>query len=265
MELEVAGAPVHAATGGVALDPGRPLIVFVHGAGMDHTVWALQARYFAHNGYGVLAVDLPGHGRSAGEALDSIEALGRWLWRLVDAAGPEHARLVGHSMGALAALEAAAAAPARARGLVLIGANAAMPVNDELLSAARAEPARAAALIVSWAYGERSHMGGMRAPGLWMLGGGLSLLARARKGVLHADFAACNSYRGGLAAAARVSCPTLVLAGRGDRMTPARGAAKLAEAIPGARLAVIEDAGHMPMIEQPDRTLDALRAQFAAP
>ena len=265
MELDVAGATVHAATGGVQFDAARPLIAFVHGAGMDHTVWALQARYFAHNGCAVLAVDLPAHGQSQGQALGSVEEMGAWLWTLIEAAGARDARLVGHSMGALAALEAAAAAPERARGLALLGANAAMPVNDELLAATREAPERAGALIVSWAYGERSQLGGMRAPGLWMLGGGLSLLARANGGVLHADFAACNAYQGGLAAAARITCPTLVLAGAGDRMTPARNARALADAIPGAQMAVIEDAGHMMMIEQPDRTLDALRAFFAAP
>jgi pimeloyl-ACP methyl ester carboxylesterase len=225
----------------------------------------LQARYFAHNGYAVLAVDLPGHGRSQGDALPSVEAMGAWLWQLVRAAGAGEARFVGHSMGALATLEAAAAEPERTRGLALLGANAAMPVNDELLAAARDAPERASALIVSWAYGERSQLGGMRAPGLWMLGGGLSLLARTNGGVLHTDFAACNAYKGGLEAAARVACPTLVLAGAGDRMTPARNARALAEAIPGAEMRVIEDAGHMMMIEQPDRTLDALRAHFAAP
>ncbi len=94
-----------------AFDRARPTIVFVHGAANDHSVWALQSRYFAHHGYNVLAVDLPGHGRSGGEALASIEAIADWLAALLDALGVERAALVGHSMGSLAALDAAARHP----------------------------------------------------------------------------------------------------------------------------------------------------------
>jgi pimeloyl-ACP methyl ester carboxylesterase len=260
MDLEVDGTTVHAATGGVGFDPARPLVVFLHGAGMDHTVWALQSRYFGHNRRAVLAPDLPGHGRSAGPPLASVAELGAWVWRLVDAAGGREAALVGHSMGALAALEAAAREPARATALVLLGASAEMPVNDDLLAAAHDDPALASRMIVSWGFGRRGHVGGMRAPGLWMMGGGLSLLERAGDGVLYTDFAACNAYRGGLDAASRVACPTLIVCGDGDRMTPARAAGPLAAAIAAAKTTVIGDAGHMIMVEQPDRTLDALTA-----
>jgi pimeloyl-ACP methyl ester carboxylesterase len=260
MDLEVDGRTAHAATGGVDFDPAERLVVFLHGAGMDHTMWVLQSRYFAHNRRAVLAVDLPGHGRSAGPPLASVGELAAWVWRLVDAAGGGEAALVGHSMGALAALEAAAVEPARASALVLLGATAEMPVNEDLLAAARDDTALAERLVVSWAYGRRGHIGGMRAPGLWMIGGGLSLLERAGDGVLYADLAACNAYRGGLDAAARIACPTLLVCGEDDRMTPARNAGPLAAAIAAAETTVIGDAGHMMMVEQPDRTLDALKA-----
>jgi pimeloyl-ACP methyl ester carboxylesterase len=69
MELTVNRRKVFAATGGRPFDAALPTVIFLHGAGMDHTVWALQTRYFAHHGQGVLAVDLPGHGRSGGSAL----------------------------------------------------------------------------------------------------------------------------------------------------------------------------------------------------
>jgi pimeloyl-ACP methyl ester carboxylesterase len=99
MEIAVDGKAVFAATGGRSFDPALPSLAFVHGAAMDHTVWALQTRYFAHHGRNVLAVDLPGHGRSDGPALDSIGALADWLARLLDALGVERAALAGHSMG----------------------------------------------------------------------------------------------------------------------------------------------------------------------
>jgi len=261
MDLKTAdGRAVHAATGGAAFDAARPAVLFVHGAGMDHTVWALQARSFAHHGHAVLAVDLPGHGGSNGPAIESVDAMGAWLWQVCDAAGVATAALVGHSMGALACLEAAAQKPSRARALVMIGASAEMPVNDSLLDAARDDPDLAVRFIVSWAYGGRGQLGGMRAPGLWMLGGGQSLLKRAPAGVLHNDFAACNAYTGGQAAAGRIACPALVVTGDDDRMTPPQAGRALAAAIPGARFAAIAGAGHMPMLEQPDATLDTLRA-----
>jgi pimeloyl-ACP methyl ester carboxylesterase len=75
MRLSVDGHEVYAYTGTRPVDPAAPAIVFVHGAANDHSVWALQSRYFAHHGHGVLAVDLPGHGRSGGPALATVEAI----------------------------------------------------------------------------------------------------------------------------------------------------------------------------------------------
>jgi len=260
MDIEVAGKQVHAATGGVAFDGAKPTVVFIHGAGMDHTVWALQTRYFAYNGWSVLAVDLPGHGRSNGPALGSIAAMADWVWQLVAAVGADRAALVGHSMGALTALQAAAQAPDKTIKLALVGASPVMPVNDDLLTATRDDPDLANELIVSWAFGGRSQIGGMRAPGLWMTGGGLQLLARAKDGALHTDFNACNDYQDGMKSAAKVSCPALIVSGAEDIMTPAKAAKPMTETLPDARMIVIPDCGHMMMVEQPDRTLDALKS-----
>ncbi len=260
MDVDVAGKKVHAATGGVAYDPSKPTLIFIHGAGMDHTVWALQTRYFAYNGWSVLAVDLPGHGKSDGPPLPTITAMADWIWQLVAAVGSEKAALVGHSMGALTALQAAAQAPDKTLKLALVGASAAMPVNDDLLNATRDNPDMANAMIVSWAFGGRSQIGGTRAPGMWMTGSGLQLLARANDGVLHSDFNACNAFQDGLDAAAKATCPALVLSGAEDVMTPVRAAKPLAEALPNSQMTVIADCGHMLMIEQPDQTLDALKS-----
>lgn len=260
MLLTVNGHEVYAATGGAPFDPDRPCVVLIHGAGMDHTVWALQVRYFSHNGWTALALDMPGHGRSGGQALDTIDALGDWVAGVLDAAGFQKATVIGHSMGALTALSAASRHPDRVEKLALLGANAAMPVNQALLDAAKSDQAAAVRFIVTWGYGRRAHLGGMRAPGLWMTGGGTRLLERCPDGVLYTDFNACNAYQDGLTAAAKVTAPTLVLCGGTDRMTPAKGAKKLADGISDARLEVLKDAGHMMMLEQPDATLDALQA-----
>jgi pimeloyl-ACP methyl ester carboxylesterase len=259
VDLRVDGRQVFAATGGRPFDAAKPTVIFVHGAGMDHTVWPLQARWFAHHGRSVLAIDLPGHGRSEGKPLDSIEALGAWLGELSVASGARDVALVGHSMGALAALDAAAQAPDRFAKLALLGISAPMAVHPDLLKAAAEGKTLASELVAAWGFGRRAHLGGHQAPGLWMLGGGLSLLTTGPRGALGVDLAACNAYQGAAEAAARVKCPTLFLCGAMDIMTPPKAAAALAARIPGARTVTLTDAGHMMMIERPDATLAALK------
>jgi pimeloyl-ACP methyl ester carboxylesterase len=259
MRLQIDGRTVHAATGGRAVDPALPLVVLVHGAGLDSTAWALHSRWFAHHGHAVLAVDLPGHGRSAGPPLGEIGALADWIARLIELAGAPKATLIGHSMGALVALETASRHKDQVAALGLIGAAAAMPVHAELLAAARRNDHAAIDMVALWGCGARAGLGGSRAPGLWMPNEAMRLLERAAPGVLFADLAACSAYRDGLAAAARIACPTILVLGRQDAMTPARAGLALAAAIPGARTVVLEDSGHMLMAERPDEVLDALR------
>jgi len=258
MQLTVQGKQVYAHTGGQDFDPQKPAVVFVHGAGMDHTVWGLQARYVAHHGHGVLSVDLPGHGRSAGTALDTIEKLGDWIVALLDAAGAPNATLVGHSMGALASLSAAARHPARVAKLVLCGVAGKMPVHPDLIAAAESDPALARDLIVDWGFGGRGRIGGNTAVGLWLSTTAQRLIDRAASGVLATDLKACNAYADGERDAAKLACPALLVLGQNDRMTPAKAGRALAGAIKGSRAVEIQDCGHMMMVEQPDATLDAI-------
>jgi len=258
VEFSVDGKRVFAATGGRPPKPEMPTVIFVHGAGMDHTVWMLQTRFFAHHGRNVLAIDLPGHGRSEGPALTSIGEMAEWLLRFLDAAGLDKAAVVGHSMGALVSLEAAARAPLRIWALGLLGAAARMPVHPDLLEAARAGEHSAIDLVASWGFGRRAHFGGARAPGQWMMGAGIRLLERAENGLLGVDLGACDAYQTAAEAAGKVTCPVLIVAGAIDRMTSVKGARELAQKFASARVVVIPGAGHMMMVEQPDRTLDAL-------
>lgn len=255
--IEVDGRSVFASDGGRPFDAKLPVLVFLHGAGMSHSIWALQSRYFAYHGYNVLAVDLPGHARSPGPALTSIGDMADWVWRLVDAVGAKKAALVGHSMGTFIALEAAARAPQRVRALGLIATALGMPVHPELQAAADANRHLAYELVVDWGFGSRSHFGGHRPPGLWMMGAAMRILEHDGKGSQGGDFTACAAYEGAAAAAEKVACPTVVIAGADDRMTPPKAGRAIADKIDGARL-VIVDCGHMMMIERPDETLDAL-------
>ncbi len=260
MRLVVEGKEVFAGTGGRVFDVALPAIIFLHGAGFDHTGWALLARSFAHHGFGVLAPDLPGHGRSTGPALSSIVSLADWTAALMDAAGVRAARLVGHSMGSLVALETAARHPEKVGALALIATAAPMRVSDELLNAAKANDHAAIDMISLWGEGYHATLGGSEIPGLWMLGGAERLLERARPGVLFADLSACNEYQDALAAASKVVVPSMVIQGSRDLMTPAKGGKAVAAAIPGCRVTMLEDAGHMLMSERPGEVLAALRS-----
>jgi pimeloyl-ACP methyl ester carboxylesterase len=260
MEAQLNGASVFLADYGKGFDSHRPTVLFVHGAGMDHSVWPLQARHFAYRGWNALALDLPGHGRSGGDSLRSIPALADWLSDLAQALGLPAVHLVGHSMGALIGLALGARHGDRIAGLALLGATPKMPVHPALLEAAAHPEPLAPELICDWGFGPAGHFGGHKAPGSWMLGHALRLLGHSAGPRLHADLIACNDYQDGLQAAAELRCPTLVLAGAADRMTPARQAAKLTEEIQQAELVVLPDCGHMMMVERPDPTLDALIA-----
>ncbi len=255
--IKVDNRSVFASDGGRPFDAELPVLIFLHGAGMNHSMWALQSRYFAYHGYNVLAVDLPGHGRSEGPALTAIGDMADWVLRLVDAVDAKEAALVGHSMGTFIALEAAAKAPERVRALGLIATGLKMPVHPELQAAADANRHLAYELVVDWGFGARSHFGGHRPPGLWMMGKAMRILEHDGKGSLGGDFAACAVYEGAAAAAVKIACPTIVIAGADDRMTPPKAGRAIADKIDGARFEIV-DCGHMMMIEKPDETLDAL-------
>jgi pimeloyl-ACP methyl ester carboxylesterase len=262
MELKVNGRRVHAVTGGRPFDAAKPAVVFVHGAGCDHTVWQLPARWFAWHGHAVLAVDLPGHGRSEGPPLASLDDMARWVGAVFDAAGMKRAAVIGHSMGAAIALEAAAAMPDRVTRIALLGTAAAIPVHRDLLAAAKAEPARAYQMLTAWAHGAGAKMGGNPAPGMWMTGGTLALFARNEPGVLHTDLDACAKWKSGTDSAGKVRCPALVVIAANDIMTAPKAGRELADLISGGRAATIPDCGHMLLAETPDALLDALIAFF---
>jgi len=258
MKLTIDGHEAFIATGGRDFDGALPTVLLLHGAGFDHTAWALHSRWFAHHGFAVLAPDLPGHGRSEGPALKSIGAMADWTIAVLDAAGVPRAHLIGHSMGSLIALDAAARHPPRVTALSLIGTAATMTVGPELLKAAEANDPAAIDMVSIWGLGFAAELGACRAPGLWMHGGAQSTLRRCAPGVLFSDLSACNAYADALAAAATISVPTTLILGEKDMMTPARAGKALAAAIPQARTVVLPGAGHMLMAERPDELLAAL-------
>jgi len=264
VHLTVNDHAAYAYTGGRPFDPSLPVVVFIHGAEHDHCVWVLQTRYLAHHGHAVLAVDLPGHGRSAGAPLASVEAMADWIVALLDAAGVARAALVGHSMGSLIAIECAARHPSRVSAIALVGTAFPMKVSDELLTATRDDEPLAQDMVNIWSHSAYAHYPSNPGPGFWVMGENLRLMQRQKPGVMHADFKACNDYANGLGAAAAVACPALLVTGKRDIMTPPRAARDLGTALRNARAVEIAGSGHALMSEKPDEVLDALRAFLPA-
>ena len=265
MKLQVNGHEAYAYTGGRNFDPSLPCLVFVHGALNDHSVWTLLARWFAHHGFAVLAIDLPGHGRSAGLPLASVEDNAQWLLALLQAAGAGQAALVGHSMGSLIALQAAADMPQRVSSLVMVGTAYPMKVSDTLLNTAREQPLKAIDMVNTFSISTSSAKPSYPGPGAWLHGGFRALARRLQAqaerdlgiNLFAHDFQVCDRYAGGLEAAAAVRCPVTLLLGSRDQMTNPKSASEMAAAL-NARTVHLP-AGHALMAEAPDSVLHALR------
>jgi pimeloyl-ACP methyl ester carboxylesterase len=266
MKLQVQGRDAYAYTGGKPFDPALPCVVFIHGALHDHSVWTLLARWFAHHGHAVLAVDLPGHVRSDGPPLADVESFADWVLALLDAAGVREASLVGHSMGSLIALEAAARAPERVRKIAMVGTAFPMKVSQALLDLSRDEPQKAIDLVASYSHSTLAAKPSYPGPGVWLHGASRALMRQVltRSGnplLFHHDFSVCDRYASGLEAAAKVRGKATLILGERDQMTMPKAARELAQAL-GGRVVMLP-AGHSLMMEAPDGVLAALRQALA--
>jgi pimeloyl-ACP methyl ester carboxylesterase len=258
MQFITQGYPAYAYTGGKPFDASLPAIVFIHGAAFDHSVWQWQSRYFAHHGYCVMAVDLPGHGRSPGALRGSIGEYAEWIAGMLDAVGLPQAALVGHSMGSLIALETALRHGPRVARLALVGTAAPMPVSDGFIAAARDEPPVGQEMEAVWGHSRLAQLASSPVPGASLLSASRRLNARSKPESLHVALNACNAYRADAEKLVALAMPTLVVAGKRDQMTPFKAGKALADSIPGARFVAL-DAGHSMMSEAPRELQQALR------
>lgn len=292
MLIDVQGQDAYCYTGGKSFDVTLPTAVFIHGAQNDHSVWILQTRYFAHHGFNVLAVDLPGHGRNNGAPLKTVEAMSEWLLALLEAANVRRALLIGHSMGSLIALETATRTSPRLEigGIALVASAYPMHVSKLLLDAANHDQPAAITMVNKWSHANFVQKPSCPGPGFYVLGGSQRLMehiarrdqrstAKGTEGsntasswmrpttntntsgdpdsVFFTDFMACDTYQNGDVAASEIRCPTLFLLGRRDAMTPPKAAKSIISAIPHAKVVLI-DSGHALMAEQPEAVLEQL-------
>jgi pimeloyl-ACP methyl ester carboxylesterase len=256
LNLRVDNKAAFAYTAAHEPDPRKPTMVFVHGAGLDHSTFGLQSRYFGYHGWNVLALDLPGHGRSEGPPLPSIAAMADWVLKIPDG----RFSIVGHSMGALVGLECANRQPHRVERVACIGVAYPMKVSEAFLDAARRNDHAAYDMETIWGHAAQAPLSGNPNPGMWMYGDMLARLRRLAPGVLYNDLKACNDYASDFA---NVKCPVLLVLGKRDVMTPPRRAQPLQEKLKSCTTRYVELSGHSLMAEAPDATLDALVQFFS--
>lgn len=269
MFLRLPHATIYADTAGAPIDPTRPTALLLHGVLNDHSVWAPPARALAASGWNVLAPDLPGHGQSTGLPPSSVTEAARWALALLDAAGVQRAALVGHSLGSLIALEAAALAPQRTSHLALLATAAPMRVNPALLAAAAADPVQMIDTVARYSHNRDCPPDAGRASDLPPIEVSRALMQRVlashpEHNAAVSGFTACDRYAGAEAALARVRCPVLFVIGSADHMTPPRSARALAAQAPGARIVEVPT-GHAMLLEAPTAVSQALLAFLAAP
>lgn len=224
-------------------------LVLIHGAGGNHLYWPSEIRRLA--GYRIFALDLPGHGKSGGRGLQSIEAYTQYILNWLEMLGIHRAVFIGHSMGSAIALIIALDHPEHVLGLGLVGAGARLRVDPELLahSASPTTYHKAVERLVSSFFSPSADPRLVELAALRM--------SEIRPSVLNGDLLACNAFDV-TERVSKISQPTLVLSGADDQLTPVRYAQSLAGNIPSARLEVIPEAGHMVMLEKPQEVAGSL-------
>lgn len=259
MYFKVNGKQVFATTGGKPFDNNKPAVMFLHGSALDHTFWGLHSRFFAFRNYAVLALDLPGHSHSEGPALTSIEAIGDWLNDVVGSLDIDNISIVAHSQGCLNALEFASRYPDRIRSVSFIASGLATPVNPALIDAAENQPEDAIAMMVGWGFGIAGHLHQGPIPGYSMVAGGRKVMRRNVPDELATDLKACDAYKNGKAAAAKITCPVQVIIGGQDRMAPRKATSELVEHLNNPEVHFIPESGHMVPQETPNKCRQLLK------
>ena len=259
MYFDVNGKKVFATTGGKPFDNGLPCVIFLHGSGLDHTFWGLHSRFFAFRKYAVLVPDLPGHSHSEGPPLESIEEIGEWLNDVVETLDINNISVVAHSQGVLNTLEFVSRHPERIRSISLITSGLATPVNPALIEAAENKPEDAVAMMMGWGFGPAGHFHQGPIPGNSMIAGGRKVMLGNVPKELATDFRACDSYRNGKEAAAKITGPIQVILAGQDRMAPKKATAELVNHLKNPEVTVIPESGHMLPLEFPNKCRDLLK------
>ncbi|WP_440930329.1 alpha/beta fold hydrolase [Candidatus Pelagibacter sp.] len=244
MIFEIENKKIHVSDAGQGIDPSKETIVFLHGSGLSHIVWSLSEQFFSNKNFNVLSIDLPGHGNSEGPCLKTIEEIAEWLETFFSTLKLEKINLIGHSQGCLDILEYASKYSERLNKIIFVGGSYKMPVHPDLINLAESGDSDAVKLMMKWGYeGSKKFIGGNPVERIIQS-------PRDISEILAVDLNACNNYSNGLNAAKKIQNPTLLIFGKLDKMVNLENGHKFADHIKNSSTHVIENCGHMIMIEK---------------
>ena len=236
-------------TGTQGLDPTNPYVFFIHGSGGSAASWQGCLSPLGDQ-VNAVALDLPGHGQTIGPHPGSVAGLAEWVYQAMGEFNPDRFILAGHSLGGAIAQQFALNHPDDLAGLILIGSGARLKVAPQILEGIKADFPAAVSLIVDWCFHTNDET---------LKETSREMISVVGSDILHADLSACDRFDL-MAKVGQIACPTLVVTGREDRMTPPKYAEFLAQKIPTAELCIIEGAGHMVQAEKPREFIEAVRA-----
>ena len=243
MIFEVENKKVFASDAGISFDKKKHTIILIHGAGQSHIVWSLTEKYLSNQGYNVFSLDLPGHGNSEGESLNSIEKIADWLEKVITKIGIDELTILGHSQGCLIALEYNYKFSKKVKNLIFVAGSYKLPVNQDLIDMSLSGDMESLNLIMKWGYGHSKQFIG---------GNPLSKIldsTREIREILAIDLIACNNYKNGIKAIKSIKCPTLFIFGELDKMIMVDKGKEFAALVPNSKIHVIKNCGHMITLE----------------
>ena len=244
MIFEIKNKSIYASDAGQGINSKKQTIVFLHGSGLSHIVWSLTEQFFYINNFNVLSIDLPGHGKSDGPCLESIEKIAEWLEDVFKKLNLKNLVLVGHSQGCLEILEYSHRYTKRLDKIVFVGGSNRMPVHPDLIKLAQDGHSDAVKLMMKWGYeGSKKFIGGNPVEKIIQS-------SRDISEILAVDLIACNNYKNGSQAARKISCPVMLILGEVDKMVDLKAGKKFASLIKNSKTQILDRCGHMIMIEK---------------
>lgn len=231
------------------LNDDRKSIVLIHGSGCDHTLWDYQFETMASD-FNMIGMDLPGHGLSGGAGEQDVERYVEWVRKLIEALHLRKPVLAGHSLGAAISLTFAIKYGEMLSGIVPVGGGVTMPVNKTIFNGIRDETTATLAFIAKFSVTKENREKFVQP----LIDG----MLKVNPETIYGDFLSCDNLDI-TDEIEKITIPTLLICGEGDKMTPPELSRYMKEQIPGAQLSVIEGAGHFVMQENANAFNSVLR------
>jgi len=237
--VSVGGRQISYRIGKGGLSESRESVLFIHGAGGGQYTWSYQKRFFEKR-FNPIIIELPGHGASEGEGEEEIGRYAEHVASFLKTLALSKVFVVGHSMGGAITQTIALTHPEMIKGIVLVGTGARLRVLPLILSGIKTNFEETVRKINELCF--------FRETPSWLTERSLEGLMQCRSAVLYGDYLACDRFDL-MKEVEKIDCPTLILCGREDGMTPVKYSQFFLQRIKGSRLEILPEAGHMVMME----------------